>query len=93
MTASPKELPEPMPIENRTQLRILKTLTEYQPGLNLAQLQKRISTTHKVLTRNIEQLKQKGLLTEHKYGRIRIIELNKENLKTQLIIKLFQEEK
>ena len=82
-----------LPIENRTQLRILKTLTEIPTGLNLGQLQKKLNTTYKVLARNLEELKQKELIEERRYGkRIRIFQLNKKNPKTKLIIKLFTEE-
>jgi len=82
-----------LPIENRTQLRILKTLTEVPYGLNLRQLELAIGSTHAAVTRNLEDLKQKGFIEEQRYGkRIRIFKLNTQNPKTQLIIKLFEEE-
>lgn len=83
-----------LPIDNRTQLRILKTLVDLRSGINLRQLQQKVGTTHKILTHNLEPLKQKGYIEEHRYGkRIRIFKLNTKNPKTQLIIKLFREEK
>lgn len=82
-----------LPIENRTQLRVLKMLVDFPTGTTLRQLQLGASTTYKALTKNLEQLKQKGFIIEHRYGkRIRIIKLNTENPKTHLIIKLFTEE-
>jgi hypothetical protein len=65
--------------------KILKTLSKVK-SINIMGLVTKINSTYIEVNRNIKILEQEGVLSEQRYGRVRMIILNTENPKTQLLL-------
>jgi hypothetical protein len=65
--------------------KILKTMSKVK-SINIMGLVTKINSTYIEVNRNVKILEQEGVLSEHRYGRVRMIILNAESPKTQLLI-------
>ena len=50
-------------------------------------LVRRVNSTHGEVSRNLRILDEEGIITIRKYGRMKIIQLNRENISTQALLK------
>jgi hypothetical protein len=65
--------------------KILKTMSKVK-SINIMGLVTKINSTYIEVNRNVKILEQEGGLSEHRYGRVRMIILNSESPKTQLLL-------
>jgi DeoR/GlpR family transcriptional regulator of sugar metabolism len=65
--------------------KILKTLQK-EKSLNIMGLVTKINSTYIEVNRNVKILEREGIISEHRYGRVRMIILNQEDPKTILLL-------
>ncbi|MCW4023441.1 MAG: hypothetical protein NWF01_00185 [Candidatus Bathyarchaeota archaeon] len=65
--------------------RILKTLQK-EKSLNIMGLVTKINSTYIEVNRNVKILEREGIVSERRFGRVRMIVLNQEDQKTVLLL-------
>ena len=55
-------------------------------SVNVMELVRRVNSTYNQVNANLLVLAQEGIINEERYGRVRIIKLNRENPKTTLLL-------
>jgi len=63
---------------SRGRTRIIKTLI-IEKEMNISELAKRTGLSYTSVNRHLEELKKKGVITEKRFGRIRIFKINEQN--------------
>jgi predicted transcriptional regulator len=74
--------------------KIIKTLSEHHE-MQVMRLVNATGTTYNELNRNLQILEKEGIITNEypirvRHGKVRIIRLNKESPKTQLLLKVLK---
>jgi predicted transcriptional regulator len=65
--------------------RILKALQKVGRA-NVMELVRKVNSTYSQVNPNLQILEKEGIIVDERFGRIRIIRLNKENKKTPLLL-------
>jgi DNA-binding transcriptional ArsR family regulator len=65
--------------------RILKALWKLGRA-NVMELVRKVNSTYSQVNPNLQILANEGIIVDERYGRVRIIRLNKENTKTLLLL-------
>jgi DNA-binding transcriptional ArsR family regulator len=65
--------------------KILKVLWEIDRA-NVMALVRKVNSTYSQVNSNLRILAEEGIIKDERYGRLRIIRLNKENPKTKLLL-------
>lgn len=65
--------------------KILKVLSEIG-RTNIMTLVRRVNSTYSQVNPNLQILREEGIIFDERFGRMRIIRLNKENSKTTLLL-------
>ena len=76
-------------ISSSCRLKILRFLSR-ENGVNVTCLVRKINSTYNETNRNLKILESEGVVTICHLGRIRRIKLNRENPKTDVLLKLLQ---
>lgn len=63
---------------SRGRTKILKTLT-MKRELNISEIAKQTKLSYASVNKHLEELKNRGIVLEKKFGRIRIFKLNEQN--------------
>lgn len=66
--------------------KILETLSRVQQT-HMMDLVRKVNSTHIQVNRNLKILEQEDIVESKYYGRMRMIKLNRENPKTEVILK------
>ncbi|MEM3832032.1 MAG: winged helix-turn-helix domain-containing protein [Thermoprotei archaeon] len=74
---------------SKSKIRILATLVKYRE-INIASLVKICGSGYTAVERSLKDLEKIGIITEKRFGRIRIIKLTENDKRVQALIKLFE---
>ena len=66
--------------------RILKALSKIRQS-HMMNLVRKVNSTYSQVNRNLQILQREGIVKSEYYGRIRIIRLNRDNPKTEALLK------
>ena len=76
-------------ISYKTRVKILKYLIHVKE-INITELVRKLELNHSVALSHLEYLKKVGLIEEKRFGRIRIIRINEDDPRIELLKKLFK---
>jgi len=77
---------------SRGRVKVLRVLTQLKE-LNISEIARRTNLSHTAVERHLEKLKQLGLVTEKRFGRIRIFRFNSKNPIASAVEELFMKVK
>ena len=74
---------------SKSKIRILATLIKHRE-INIASLVKICGSGYTAIERSLKDLEKIGIITEKRFGRIRIIKLTENDKRVQALIRLFE---
>jgi len=74
---------------SRGRVKVLRVLVKFKE-LNISEVARKANLSHTAVERHLEKLKQLKLVTEKKFGRIRIFRFNSKNPIAEAIKDLFE---
>jgi DNA-binding transcriptional ArsR family regulator len=84
----------PMGIEDvlssKGRIKIIKILLKYG-ATNINTLIRESGLTHKLVSKYLLELEKENLVTERRYGRLRVVEINYQNPKVSILKMLLEE--
>jgi DNA-binding transcriptional ArsR family regulator len=66
--------------------KILEALAKAEQ-IHMMELIRKVNSTHNEVSRNLEILTEENIIRVKKYGRLKIIQLNRENEKTRVLLR------
>ncbi|MCE4606166.1 MAG: ArsR family transcriptional regulator [Desulfurococcales archaeon] len=77
-------------LTSKGRIRVIKVLLKYG-ATNINTLIRESGLTHRLVNKYITELKEENLVTERRYGRLRVIEINYQNPKVSMLKMLLEE--
>ena len=77
-------------LSSKGRIRVLKTLFKYG-AVNINTLIRETGLTHRLVSKYVEELRNEGLVTERRFGRFRIVELDYSNPKVSILKMLLEQ--
>lgn len=72
-------------LSSKCRRKIIRTLWKVE-STNLMDLVRRVNSTYNQIIPHLQVLEKEGIVTEQRFGRVRMITLERENQKTKLLL-------